>query len=640
MEENTQCYCRVVPLRKIIPEGCSHHIEQLVQQTSEIVRETYQFWKAFCLFRLEHGMSSISFDRQTAKLVFGVIAFPKPRKDKSEENKKKPLRDKKIRPDELDRLRNSSRVRDQIKQFYIDHYKPIQLVKYPSPGSDILDVEIIQIQTAIETHIKVHFYSYVKRLAFSTIPKPDKKDKNAKLIRSQRTRLLKDLYENTYKSTEQYHGLIDRFGAEIQTAKNRRYSDPQGCLHLLYEINQELEIMGERTFALFPLRKSIIPSSFSLSKTICNQFETPGMWDKICGLIKKLNIEPKQGFGISSIRTAGSSASIIFTTGRKLGRPRNEFTERYIDDLTPEELINLGEKKIVAADPNKGNLLQMMDDEGIRLRYTAQQKKFETHSGRYRKIRLEREKFAFSLDESEEEPVALKDALIYMKQFNSRTTDFRSFMEYVKEKNLFASRFRGFYLDMWHRKFAYNIKMNTNRSRDRFLNLFQETYGSPDTTVLCVGDWEQKPGISFGKAPTMGIGIRSWFRKRGYAVYLVDECRTSLTCCKCKDENEYNWKTRLDPRPWKEGKIQRVWGLSRCTNSQCRSIHNRDVCSSENIQEICQSHIWLNKHPKYFKRNHNCVGTAALRGNGDLQPSLGLSLTVDGHCAPIPRTRV
>ena len=195
MEENTQCYCRVVPLRKIIPEGCSHHIERLVQQTSEIVRETYQFWKAFCLFRLEHGMNSVSFDRKIAKLVFGVIAFRKPHKNKSEENKKKPLEDKEVDPEELDRLRNSPRVRDQIKQFYIDHYKPVQLAKYPSPGSDILDVEIIQIQTAIETHIKVHFYSYVKRLAFSTIPKPDKKDKNAKFVRSQRTKLLKDLYE-------------------------------------------------------------------------------------------------------------------------------------------------------------------------------------------------------------------------------------------------------------------------------------------------------------------------------------------------------------------------------------------------------------------------------------------------------------
>jgi hypothetical protein len=35
------------------------------------------------------------------------------------------------------------------------------------------------------------------------------------------------------------------------------------------------------------------------------------------------------------------------------------------------------------------------------------------------------------------------------------------------------------------------------------------------------------------KEPTIGIGMRTLFRKRGYQVYLVDEFRTSRRCSNC-----------------------------------------------------------------------------------------------------------
>lgn len=591
MEENAECYCRMVPLRKIIPGEYVRCIEKTTQQTSEIVREAYQFWKAFCLFQAENREEIVKFDRNIAKLVFSIIAF-----------KKGTCYDETL---EVGRLEEKSNyVDDIIRCFYVKHYQPLQKTKYVSPGKDILDTEITQMQTAIENHIKGHFYNYVKRLAFSTIPKIEK---NA---RGKRVKLLKDLFENTLKSEAKYHELIKRFGKRIRKAKEKLYVDPQGCLKILYKINKVLEARKVKTFAWLPLRKSIIPASFSLSKTICDEFEKDkkteckeGMWDRICESVRKMNIEPKQGFNLSSIRTAGSSASLIFTRKRK-GRKPDPPEEQYIDDLTNEQLIELRSRSIVAADPNKGNLLQMLDMHGTRLRYTSMQRKFETQSGRFRKIRLEREAFVFSLSD---EPISLKDAVIHMKKFNSRTTNFAVFMTYVKEKNLFAEQFKDFYFEMWHRKFRFNIKMNSNRSRDQFLNRFQALYGTPENTVLCVGDWEQRPGISFGKAPSMGIGIRNWFRKRGYPVYLVDECRTSLTCSACHFENEYNWLKRKDPRPWKKNKLQRVWGLSRCKNSLCRIVHNRDVNSSENILCICMSHLDLQGRPACFQRNHNCA---------------------------------
>lgn len=613
-EKSPGCYCRVVPLRKVLPSKYFSVIETSVQNTSEIIRETYQFWKAFCLFRVESGENIIAFDREVAKLVFKVISF---RKGKT--------RDKKLENVDLDELENSLKVEDMIKYFYVTRYMPVQKTKFPNAGKDILDGEISQMITAINTHIKVHFYSYVRRLVFSIIPK------TVKNARTKRNVLLKDLFENTFKSGEEYHEWIKYFGEEIKDSRKTLYSNPQSCLPLLYRINKVLEEFEEKTFAWLPLRKSIIPASFSLSKTICERLGGNKMWDEILVMIKKLNIEPKRETQITSIRTAGSSASIIFTPiEKRKKREREEISEQYIDDLSEEEILGLQTKTIVAADPNKGNILQMLNEDGLKFRYTAQQRKFETQSARYRSIRLKRER-AFISSGSDEIPIRLTEALHQMKNFNSRTTNFEDFMRYVEQKNLFAEQFRDFYFQIWHRKFKFNVYMNSNRSKDRFLNNFQSLYGSPQTTILCIGDWEQRPGMSFGKAPTIGIGVRNWFRKRGYSVYLVDECRTSLTCSKCKQENEYNWQRRKDPRPWRNGKIQRVWGLSRCQNSQCRAVHNRDVNSSENILEICQAHLNLETRPDYFRRNYRSC--ASDEGNSHEFLSNKEDLAADGHCS-------
>ena len=123
-------------------------------------------------------------------------------------------------------------------------------------------------------------------------------------------------------------------------------------------------------------------------------------------------------------------------------------------------------------------------------------------------------------------------------------------MGYVRAKNHFVEQYKTYYQEMWHRKFKWNVKMNGNRSKDEFLNRFQKAFGAPTETVIAIGDWEQRQGISFGKAPTMGIGLRNWFRKRGYRVLLVGEQLTSKTCCKCHETVEYDWKQRPDPRPW------------------------------------------------------------------------------------------
>ena len=119
--EGANCYCRMVRLSKIIPLEYVESVEKMVQQTSEIIRESYQSWKAFCLFRLENKRKIIPFDRSTAKLVFGVICIRKGVKHKK--------KNETVTLEELERLKNSDRIGDLIRYFYITHYEPILSIR-------------------------------------------------------------------------------------------------------------------------------------------------------------------------------------------------------------------------------------------------------------------------------------------------------------------------------------------------------------------------------------------------------------------------------------------------------------------------------------------------------------------------------
>jgi hypothetical protein len=570
MVGRNKCYSRLIPLKLILKEEYRPLIEEKIITSNEIVREAYQFLKAFFLNCCEHDLELPEINRSFLKGVFSLITNKRGGK------------------------RPNPEILNKITPFYDKHYSKLQIEKHNNPGKDILDEEIIQMETGIENHIKVHFYDYIKRLTFSHIPKTNGN------YRKDRPKLVKDLFNHTFNSPEEYHDLIREFAPEIVQARETRYSKPQNCLKLLYKINCKLQENDQKTFAWLPLRKTLIPCSIQLSKTICKEiFKIHSVWDDICKNVRK-HFEPKDRYKFSSLRTNGVSCSLVFTSKIRID---DKEEEQYLNDLSEDELYALRDFNLLAGDPNKGNLVQLQDENGVLLRYTATQRRRETHSGRYRSLCLKRQREAWGIAQQDEESITLGNNLESLKEVNSRGTSLEKFLEYVKEKNLMAQRFREHYTQYYHRKFAFNTKINSKRSKDKFLNRLEQTYGSPSSTVLCIGDWEQSQGISFGKAPTMGCGIRNWFRQRGYRVYLVNECRTSITCCKCKSENEYNWLKRKDPRPWKD-ELQKVWGLSRCINSQCRVIHNRDVNSSSNILEISRSLVDGGDRPQYFRRNY------------------------------------
>jgi hypothetical protein len=588
----SKCYTRVIPTRLIINSEFSSFIEEKIIAANNIVRESYQFIRAYFLFLGQNKLEFPEIDLSFFKSVFKCVSW----------------------------VKNRGRVPPMYKtllKFYKQHYESTQIVRYYSPSRKMMEAEAVQMLTGINNHIQGHFYDYVKGLVFTVIPKEMEPItvRNAK-----RRKLLNDLFndpcitEESNDSDKEYLDLIIRFAPYIKEIKGKIKHNPQIALPLLFEINEERESLGAKVLSFLSLRTSLIPCSIQLHKTICDtDFKKPELWESITENVEKY-FEPKEGYMFSSIRVNGVSCSILFKSETKYKEsevlPPKEL---YVEDLTRKQIDkwDLTIKAIIGGDPGKNNLIQLTNgDRFMGLKNT--QRKYETGSSKYRKIRLRRE----------ETCPGLKQALEELKNYSSRTMDFDSFMEYVEAKNRFVDTYEYFYLEIWHRKFKWKTFINNKRSIDNFLNRFETTFGSPHTTVLAIGDWEQRQGISFGKEPTMGVGIRNWFRKRGYMVLLVGEQATSKTCHKCYSENEYNWLQRPDPRPWKRTfddkccctHTQDVWGLSRCTNSQCRTVHNRDKNAAKNI---------LNKAMAYINDVYHPIFRPAPLGFNDVSEPVG-----------------
>jgi hypothetical protein len=131
--------------------------------------------------------------------------------------------------------------------------------------------------------------------------------------------------------------------------------------------------------------------------------------------------------------------------------------------------------------------------------------------------------------------------------------------------------------------------MNTNRSDDLMMNIFEKKMGSPEDIIIILGDWSNK-GIK-GKSSTISKKLRKLLIDRGYEVLLIDEYNTSKLCSCCHELTE-QLKITEDADP--------LWKLVKCKS--CGSIHNRDHNSTKNMRYITNSIIKGKGRPKKYQR--------------------------------------
>jgi len=618
-----------VPLRHVLknPKRNQKKITNAVMKSHKIVIHTLQFLKLYLLDYYDTNHSLPVIDKQLInscmKIQCNEVTTGRPPKPEIQ------------------------KLKETLKTFYDNHYSELKQdddLDYNCMNT-ILDYLTISILTMFETNIKQHYVEYVERYVnvmwkkkeqIDTIREGTKeqteKDTEIKELCNQLRRVKNDLLNidtDGYKSNIEYHLWIHEQKECIVPIKdhfeknNLKYDlqcSPQDylpCMIYMMKIIEDEEVFINN---VFPLRSNIIPKHIRIdTTTVVQLLLTPKFGTKMefltKGNLKRREDEIWQFFFRTNkdcfhknnysfhhmIETDGISCSILMIRSDKIGRKvrmsKEPKPELYINEL--EHYDSIKDKKIVAIDPGKCDLLYCVDGDGKeanKFRYCQDQRRKELKVNKYKKIQLDHK----------QEKINGKTIIEYeteLSEYNKKTLNIQKFKQYIKKKNEMNSILFTFYEKELYRKLKLNTYLNTLKSEQRMLTQFKKKFGNKEEVIVCFGDYEQKQHMKF-KEPIKGKGMRTLFRRNGFRTYLVDEFRTSCKCSNCEGgECEKFLKRKISCSESEE--IRTIHGLLRCKT--CGSVWNRDCNGAKNIYKIAGNSIKQIERPSYLSRNRGVV---------------------------------
>lgn len=637
--------CVKIPLKYIIKNETSlETINETVIKANKIVINTLQFIKLYCLEQYKKIGTLPTINEEFINSVMKTVCI---QTTKGRET-----------------CQRIKLIRTELKDFYNKEFK--QLVQNENLDylhmNTILDYLAIDILTMYENNIKQHYIDYVERYINVVWEKKFMigKIRKLKITKKMKTKRISSFCTDLRnikndilsiggknKSKEFYHLWIEKMQPNLVPDKSFYEKDnvyydlqchPLDYLSKMIYMMTEIEKREKTILNVFPLRNEIIPKHIKIDTTsliflLMNgekslptaHFLRKGnlkryedeIWNFFLRTEKKCFRKEKYTFH-HMICTDGVSCSVMLIRndmiGKRIPRRKQPTCEKYIDGLEPKDYEKLKNKKIVACDPNMGDLLYCVDGttkDRSHYRYTQDQRRKETKIKKYRKIQLEL-KNEIKIDDK-----SVIELETELSSKNSKTLNIKKFKEYVISKNKLNETLFQFYEHELFRKLKFHGYMNRVESERKLIKQFTETFGTPDKTILCIGDWCQKQHNMKFKEPTKGKGFRDLFKKNGFEVYLVDEDRTSCRCFKCGGECE-TFRTCKNPRPWRKDEIILRHGLTMCKT--CKALWNRDENSSCNIYKIAQMAIHQKERPKYLCREtkQKVSGTTSVSQNQSL----------------------
>ena len=499
---------------------------------------------------------------------------------------------------------------------FILHYEAIDIVK--------------NIKNNIHMHFIKHLTKYIKikfkfKKTYEIINIIDGKDLKNQLYNNIHKDLKKQLYnnihkeikniiedilnvsDNNYKSDIKYHEWINKKKYKLIPKKEKYKKNSINydvCANTMdyfknfIYINKKLEKLSLlddniKLFNILPLKKSLIPTNITLDTAciisiLCNNntkfFKNINnykdeIWNKFFNLDNKVFKRNNYKFN-HMIKTDGISATILlvkvdenqqsikhtFNEILNIEKRRVEIDKQYIENQDNINEIFLN-KNYVVIDPNKEDLIYCMDKNGNKFRYTQSQRNKETKSKKYKLILEDLKKKTIIIYNNEEKSV--KEIESELSKYNTKTSNYEKFKEYLLLKNKLNSVLTTYYKEPLHRKLKMNRFINMKRSESNMILNFRKKFGKPEDTIVLMGDYDEKGKYLKGKEPTICSKIRYLLRTAKYKVYLINEFRTSKLCYNCESEvNRFH--KRKD-----EDKL--VWGLVCCQNKNCvRDIHTND----------------------------------------------------------------
>jgi hypothetical protein len=549
--------------------------------------------------------------------------------------------------------KKTKELKMKLKTFYDNEFSKLienDKIDYLHMNT-ILDYLATDILTMYENNIKQHYIEYVERFVnviwekkmmiqkirkmnFSKKQKCERINKLCSELRKIKSDIINtDKYN--YKSKMFYHDWINDIKKYITPNKDKYGKDsmyydiqcnPQDYLKCMIYMMKEIESRKFTVYNVFPLRTEIIPKHIKIDTTsivhllMNEEIDKPKSFYLTKGNLKRFEDKiwkfffrterkcfRKKGYTFHHmICTDGLSCSIMLIRnnmiGKRIPKKKTLSNEKYIDELDEKDYERLKNKKIVAIDVGKSDLLYCVD--GIKktrkqYRYTQDQ----------RRKALKQKKYINIIQQLKEEKINDKNIIeieTNLSKENKKTLNIKKFKEYIKEKHKLNEKLFDFYQKEIFRKLKLNSYINKMKNEQEMIRQFITTFGKPAEVVITIGDFEQKQHMAY-KEPTKGKGFRNLFRNNGFELYLVNEFRTSCRCCKCQGECE-KFRTCENPRPWKNDIILRH-GLIRCKT--CKVLWNRDENGACNIYKIAGCAIKGKVRPKYLTREKKCISVVA-----------------------------
>jgi len=536
-------------------------------------------------------------------------------------------------------------LKDTLTNFYISDYKPLiknEPLDYTHLNT-VLDYLSIDILTMYENNIKLHFVEYIerfvnviwkKKLIIEKIKKiyktkkeqDDKINKLCNELRKIKNDIL-NISDEKYKSKSFYHQWIKDIKNKILPNKIKYKKDslfydlqclPQDYLPCMIFMMKEIEKDNLTINNVFSLRTEIIPKHIRLdTTTLVHLLLTKKQGNKTDYLFKgnlKKNEDKIWKFFFRTerkcfkkpnytfhhmIETDGVSCSVLLLRndliGKRIPNSKLSCNEKYIDELKDYSLLK--DKKIVGIDVGKCDIIYCVDNDtkkATKFRYSQDSRRKECKIKKYAKMILK-----FKKKEIDGKSVIEYETELSL--LNRKTLDIKKFKEYIQKKCYVNNLLFKFYESYIFRKLKLNGYTNRKKNEQKMINNFKKIFGEPKDTIVCIGDWEQKKRMKYGKEPTKGIGMRKLFRQNNYKVYLVDEFRTSCKCSKCNGGECQKFIVRKNPKPYRDN-LALVHGALSCKN--CCVVWNRDCNGATNIYKIAKNAINGKERPNYLCRSN------------------------------------
>jgi hypothetical protein len=594
-------------------------INDLVKECNDIVIITYLFIRLYFLYCYNNKKDLPDLNKDNI-LYFIRACAKKTNRGRSAKNKE---------------------FENELEEFYDNEFKSLLNGKEKfnlKNKSYITPYLAIQIETAYKNNISEHFITRIRRIL--NITKPETIYDNEK---QEKINKIKELYNNKeidkkeFNKQEKeintyYNKLWNSTKNNILLNKNNEYSEYDNYVkwiknnflpdeveknygydvkanyqkYIFYTLKMNDYIEKETDKKLFQslsLRNEIKPHYITLDvnsilSIFNNEFKGQKdlnqktkdkknyIWSKIFYTDNK--VMKKKGFSFDTLLTDGIGVSLIF---KKNGIGKYQLNNNiidnniYIDELNNEDKEIIKNKKIIAIDPGKKNLIYAMDGNKNKIRYTANQRKIESMSKRNNRIiRNEKKKNKIIKEETK------------LSSYNCKTNDINKFKDYIKEKIKLNDNVKDFYNQDLLRKLKWRNIIYKRKSEDKLLNAMENKFGKSEDIIISYGNWNNSKQMKH-IMPTMGNGLKKVIEKK-FNTLILDEFKTSKLCSCCYNELE-NYK--CDNK-----KLHRLLICCNCKSDGCESKNitfiNRDINACQNMLTLTHHYLLNNERKKEFCR--------------------------------------